>query len=75
MAYIFILCFIQAVTEFIPVSSTAHMIVAEKLMHINIDNPVLHVSFHLGTFLAIITFYFKDIFFLITHFVRGALSC
>jgi len=54
-----ILAFVQGFSEFIPVSSTAHLIIISKIHEFNIGSLQLDISLHLGSLLAII-FYFRD---------------
>ena len=60
---ILILATVQGATELLPVSSSAHVIVAEKLMGINPTSPemtLLLVMLHTGTMLAVIVFFWKS---------------
>ena len=59
MFEVIILSIIQGITEFLPVSSSAHLILVSKYFNFNNENLILDVSLHLGSLLAII-FYFKD---------------
>ena len=62
MIEIFILSLIQGVTEFIPISSSSHLILISDYLNFNNHNFSIDVSLHIGSFLAV-TFYFrKDIF-------------
>tara|TARA_B100001250_G_scaffold77944_1_gene63985 strand:- start:1974 stop:2741 length:768 start_codon:yes stop_codon:yes gene_type:complete len=54
-----ILAFIQGFSEFIPVSSSAHLIIISKVYEFNISSLHLDISLHLGSLIAII-FYFRD---------------
>ena len=54
-----ILAFVQGFSEFIPVSSSAHLIIISKIHEFNIGSLQLDISLHLGSLLAII-FYFRD---------------
>jgi len=54
-----ILAFVQGFSEFIPVSSSAHLIIVSKIHEFNINSLQLDISLHLGSLLAII-FYFRD---------------
>ena len=56
---VLILAFIQGFSEFIPVSSSAHLLIISKIYNFNIGSLHLDISFHLGSLLAII-FYFKS---------------
>jgi len=53
-----ILALIQGFSEFIPVSSSAHLLIASKLYEFSISSLQLDISLHLGSLLAII-FYFR----------------
>ncbi|MDC0163760.1 undecaprenyl-diphosphate phosphatase, partial [Candidatus Pelagibacter sp.] len=54
-----ILAFVQGFSEFIPVSSSAHLIIVSKLYKFHISSLQLDMSLHLGSLFAII-FYFRD---------------
>ena len=54
-----ILAFIQGFSEFIPVSSSAHLLIVSKFYEFTISSLQLDISLHLGSLLAII-FYFRD---------------
>ena len=54
-----ILAFIQGFSEFIPVSSSAHLLIVSKFYNFTINSLQLDISLHLGSLLAII-FYFRD---------------
>ena len=47
---------VEGITEFIPISSTGHMIIAEKLLKINDDsfNTVFTVAIQLGAILSVV---------------------
>jgi len=60
---IFVLAVIQGATELLPVSSSAHVIVAEKLMGLDPTLPamtLLLVMLHTGTMLAVIVFFWRS---------------
>tara|TARA_B100001057_G_scaffold492776_1_gene585886 strand:+ start:4568 stop:5335 length:768 start_codon:yes stop_codon:yes gene_type:complete len=59
---IFILSAIQGVSEFLPISSSAHLIVISNLYKFNSSSLLIDISLHLGSLLAIIIFFKKDIF-------------
>lgn len=66
MIAILVLAVIQGVAEFLPISSSAHLIIFRDLFGIgnNIINENMNLSFdvalHLGTLLAIMVYFFKD---------------
>lgn len=59
-----ILAIIEGLTEFLPVSSTGHMIIASSLMGIQSDDFVklFTVAIQLGTILSVVVLYFKRFF-------------
>ena len=56
-----ILAIIQGISEFTPVSSSAHLIVVSKISDFDLGNLQLDISLHLGSLLAIIFFFRKDL--------------
>ena len=52
---------IQGLTEFLPVSSSAHLVILEKLLQMHGNELAITVILHLGTCLALVIFFFKDI--------------
>tara|TARA_B100001758_G_C18357160_1_gene583382 strand:- start:275 stop:1042 length:768 start_codon:yes stop_codon:yes gene_type:complete len=57
-----ILAIIQGLFEFIPVSSSAHLILISKLNNFNISSLQLDISLHLGSLIAIIFYFRKNLF-------------
>ena len=55
----FILGIIQGFSEFIPVSSSAHLLIVSKIYKFSIGSLQLDIGLHLGSLLAII-FYFRN---------------
>ena len=60
----FILALIEGLTEFLPVSSTGHMIIGSSLMGIESNSFVklFTVAIQLGAILSVIVLYFKRFF-------------
>src|ERR1700742_4573488 len=59
---VFILAIVQGLAELLPVSSSAHVVVAEKLMGLDPSSPAMTlvlVMLHTGTMFAVIV-YFLD---------------
>jgi undecaprenyl-diphosphatase len=59
--HVFILSLIEGLTEFLPISSTGHMILASKLLGITETNFVktFEIVIQLGAILAVVVLYFK----------------
>ena len=55
-----ILALVQALTEFLPVSSTAHLILFPWLLGWQDPGEAFDVALHAGTLLAVILYFFKD---------------
>ncbi|MBR4270548.1 MAG: undecaprenyl-diphosphate phosphatase [Clostridia bacterium] len=62
-----ILGLIQGITEFLPISSSGHLVLVEKLFGIECDFTLLNVILHLATLFAVILYYRKVILYLICH--------
>lgn len=56
-----ILGIIQGLTEFLPVSSSGHLVLAEKLFGLDGDNLSFNIIVHLGSLLAVIIIYRKKL--------------
>ena len=59
---ILILSAIQGVFEFLPVSSAAHLVVVSKYYAFNNQNLLIDICLHLGSLIAIVTYFRKDLF-------------
>ena len=62
MIEIFALSLIQGITEFLPISSSSHLIIISEYLEFNKRNLEIDVSLHIGSFLAVIVFFRKEIF-------------
>lgn len=61
MIEILILSLIQGIAEFIPVSSSSHLILASKYFDFDNQNLSIDVSLHIGSFFAVVVFFRKEI--------------
>ena len=59
---ILILSAVQGISEFLPISSSAHLIVVSNLYDLKTSSLLIDISLHLGSLLAIIFFFKKDLF-------------
>ena len=59
---IIILAAVQGISEFLPISSSAHLILVSKLYELQTSSLLIDISLHLGSLLAIIFFFRKDLF-------------
>ena len=60
MLEIIIISIVQGITEFIPVSSSSHLILVSKLFNYS-SSILLDVSVHIGSFIAVIIYFRKDL--------------
>jgi undecaprenyl-diphosphatase len=61
MFEVLILSFIQGITEFIPISSSSHLILLSDYFNFENQSLSIDVSLHIGSFFAIIFYFRKDI--------------
>ena len=66
-----ILAVVQGITEFLPISSSAHLILVPKLTGWPDQGLVIDVAVHVGTLLAVVLYFMKDIFSMIGVFFRS----
>ena len=59
---------VQGLTEFLPVSSSGHLNIAQHIMGVTEDNLFFNVMLHIGTLVAVCAFYYKLIWRLIKAF-------
>ncbi|MFW5998646.1 MAG: undecaprenyl-diphosphate phosphatase [Bacillota bacterium] len=52
---------IQGITEFLPISSSGHLVILQKIMGITEGNLILNVSLHFGTLIPILIIFWNDI--------------
>ncbi len=58
---IFILSALQGISEFLPISSSAHLIIVSTLYEFRSSSLLIDISLHLGSLLAIIFYFRKDL--------------
>lgn len=67
---IIVLAVVQGVTEFLPISSSGHLILVPQVMHWHDQGLVVDVMTHLGTLLAILIYFWRDV----ARLIKGALE-
>ena len=71
---VFILALIQGVTEFLPVSSSAHLILPSSILNWPDQGLAFDTAVHLGTLLAVIWFFRNDLISLASAFFQNLLG-
>ncbi|OLF71386.1 undecaprenyl-diphosphatase [Maricaulis sp. W15] len=61
LIYLVILALVQGITEFLPISSSAHLILAPQLTGQNDQGPLIDVMAHAGSLLAVLAYFRRDI--------------
>ena len=61
MIEIFILSLIQGITEFLPISSSSHLLIYSNYTNFENQSLSIDISLHIGSFLAVITYFHKDL--------------
>jgi len=62
-----ILGIVQGLTEFLPISSSGHLVLFEEIFNLDVENlKAFDVMVHVGTLFAIIVYFWKDIIWLLT---------
>ena len=61
MIEIFILSLVQGITEFLPISSSSHLILMSNYLEFENQSLSVDVSLHIGSFIAVIIYFYKDI--------------
>jgi undecaprenyl-diphosphatase len=69
-----ILGLVQGLTEFIPISSTAHLLIVPSILGWGDPGAAVSAVIQFGTLLAAIIYFFRDIVRLIAGFFRGLIT-
>ena len=60
LAQVIVLAIVQGLTEFLPVSSTAHMYLTSWLLGWNAESLTFDIALHIGTLAAVLIYFFRD---------------
>lgn len=62
LLHLFILAVIQGLTEFLPVSSSGHLILIPKLTGLPDQGLIIDVAVHIGTLGAVVLYFWNDVY-------------
>lgn len=71
---IVVLSIVQGITEFLPISSSAHLILIPKLFHWPDQGIAFDVAMHLGTLMAVLIYFRKDLQKMSTAFLKSLMG-
>ena len=66
----FVIGLIQGLTEFLPISSSGHLVLLSKITQWEDQGLITDIAVHVGTLLAVIIYLRKEIFFLLKKLIR-----
>ncbi|MGJ3232794.1 MAG: undecaprenyl-diphosphate phosphatase [Oceanicaulis sp.] len=61
LVHLLVLALVQGITEFLPISSSAHLILAPELAGTADQGPLIDVMAHLGTLFAVLVYFRADV--------------
>ncbi len=61
MIEVLILSLVQGVTEYLPISSSSHLIIISKLINFQEQSLSIDVSLHIGSFIAVLVYFKNDL--------------
>ncbi|MBR9826799.1 MAG: undecaprenyl-diphosphate phosphatase [Alphaproteobacteria bacterium] len=61
LIHLVVLALVQGITEFLPISSSAHLILAPEAMGTQDQGPLIDVMAHAGSLLAVLVYFWRDI--------------
>ncbi len=68
LLYAILLGILQGLTEFLPISSSGHLVIAQEVFNIEEADLAFDVILHLGTLVAVLIYYWRDVLNLISEF-------
>ena len=69
--HVLILAVVQGLTEFLPVSSSGHLVLAQRALGVQTPGPDVELFLHLGTLVSVCVFYRRRLLELLGSFLRG----
>ena len=70
LQHIILLAVVQGITEFLPISSSGHLILAPAMTGSADQGLLVDVAVHVGTLAAVLIYFWRDVFAMLGGFVR-----
>jgi len=67
LVQVIVLAIVQGLTEFLPISSTAHLYLTSWLLGWNIESLTFDIALHLGTLAAVLIYFVRDWLQILAH--------
>ena len=64
---VIVLAIVQGLTEFLPISSTAHLYLTSWLLGWKTESLTFDIALHIGTLLAVLVYFFRDWLQIVAH--------
>lgn len=68
--HLVVLALVQGITEFLPISSSAHLILVPVFTGWTDQGPIIDVALHVGTLGAVILYFWRDLWAMLSGLVR-----
>lgn len=68
-----VLGFIQGLTEFLPISSSGHLVIFQNLFGLEDPEILFDIALHLGSLAAVLFYFRRDVLAIVTSFARSSL--
>ena len=69
---VILLALLQGIAEFLPISSSGHLVIAQKLIGLQEEGILIEVALHTGTLISVLVFYREIIINALVGLVKGA---
>jgi undecaprenyl-diphosphatase len=70
--HILILAIVQGITEFLPISSSGHLILTSQVLDWPDQGLIIDIAVHVGTLFAVLLYFWRDIWLMLVGVVRLA---
>ncbi|NIY75675.1 undecaprenyl-diphosphate phosphatase [Thalassospira sp. HF15] len=70
LQHIILLAIVQGITEFLPISSSGHLVLAPAITGSADQGLLVDVAVHVGTLAAVLIYFWRDVFAMLAGFVR-----